>query len=202
MKTNRIIISMAIITLTWSCKKDGLFGSEVEYDGGIVKQSNSSLPAQYVNVSLISMDGQGNNSIVQTMVTDAQGKFSIPGNTTATHVVASGDPNYYDFPSAQFSLANYKQEGGTVFVTLIPNAWLRFNISDSAPLDSSVSSLQTFGGSGVITLQDQALIKCTGNVPYNISYRFTYHGGGVSDWFSLSIPAPAGLDTTDVFLNY
>ena len=202
MKTKSIIISMALIVLLWSCKKGGLFGSEVEYEGGIVRQSNSSLPAAYVNVSLIAMDGQGNNSIIETMVTDAQGKFSIPGNTTATHVAASGDPNYYDFPSAQFSLANYKQEGGTVFVTLIPNAWLRFNITDSQPFDTTVTSLQTFGNSGVISLQDQDLIKCTGNVPYNISYRFNYQGGGQSDWFSLNVPAPAGLDTTDVYLTY
>jgi len=202
MKTNQIVISIACVVLLWSCKKGGLFGSEVEYDGGIVKQSNSPFPASFVNVSLIAMDGQGNNSIVQTVVTDAAGKFSIPGNTSATHVVAAGDPNYYDFPSAQFSLANYKQEGGTVNVYLIPNAWLRFNITDSQPFDTTVTSLQTFGNSGVISLQDQDLIKCIGNVPYNISYRFTYQGGGQSDWFSLNVPAPLGLDTTDVYLTY
>ena len=202
MKSKLFLFSAAVTMLVCSCKKDGLFGSEVEYDGGVVLLSNSSMPARHVNVSLLVMDGQGNNSVIQTMLTDTEGKFAIPANTTATHVVASGDPNYYDFPSAQFSLAKYKEEGGTVFVTLIPNAWLRFNISDSQPLDTVVTGLQTFGNSGVISLQDEQLIKCTGNVPYNISYRFIYQGGDVSDWFSLSVPAPNGLDTTDVYLTY
>jgi hypothetical protein len=177
--------------------------------GGRVVLVNSDTPVPYALVRFLNYSddddilGPNTYEFVNSVVTDSLGQFPIPPNISEV-AIAYGREDVFDTPSIAAGLSAYSQHGGQVKIYLTPPAWIRVQAVDIEPLNPEIESVRALRpgiGPSDVSIDTQIIWKLSGNMEFEIAYRYYYNNIDHSDLLFYRV-TPAAFDTLDVMITY